>query len=223
MLGRAGSAVHEHGRWTRGNQWRHAEVDRIDRQHADHWAATILTAVNQDDPLAYGLDRLRNARTILATRDGDLAERDLAAVTEALGRERVVRLRAVADGAPPPEHLTSSLGPIPNAPAARDTWLGLALHIERRLDAGLDLARPADGRASPSIAERLDRLGRSDDPLDNARAIIDTAERDRSPMNPDVPSGPQRWLDALEQSAAAHRALERQRTRELDRDLGISL
>lgn len=55
-------------------------------------------------------------------------------------------------------------------PAPRDTWLGLALHIERRLDAGLDI----EHRGSLSIAERLDRLGKTDS-LENARAILGTA------------------------------------------------
>ena len=41
MVHRAGSAVDEHDRWVRENQWRHAELDRIDRRVADHWAETV--------------------------------------------------------------------------------------------------------------------------------------------------------------------------------------
>ena len=103
-------------------------------------------------------------------------------------------------------------------PSARDTWLGLALHIERRLDAGLDIERPG----SLSLAERLDRLGKTD-PLDNPRAIIATAENNSIAADLDLAAGPERWLDTLERATEARRSIERQRSRELDRDLGISL
>jgi hypothetical protein len=218
LASRAGAAVDDHRRWAAANQWRHDEIARIDRHLADHWTDTVLTAVRQDDPLAFGIDRLRDARTVLAGRHGDQAERDLTAITEALGRERVSRLRAVAYGAPAPEHLSSRLGPLPEVPAARDTWLGLALHIERRLDAGLAIER----RGAFSVAERLDRLGKSD-PLDNARAIIVTAEHHSAAPDPETQAGPERWLEAVEHATQAHRAIELQRSRELDRGLGISL
>ncbi|MGH9137121.1 MAG: AAA family ATPase [Acidimicrobiales bacterium] len=218
LTNRLGSEADQHARCARANQWRHVELDSIDQQLADHWTDTVLTAIHQDDPLAYGLDRLRDARTVLAARTGDQAERDLVAVTEALGRERVIRLRAVADSAPAPEHLTSRLGPMPEAPAARDTWLGLALHIERRLDAGLAVER----HEGISIAERLDRLGKYD-PLDHPRAIIDATERQPTPVDLATSADPERWLDAVERATAAHHAVERQQARELDRGLGISL
>lgn len=218
LAGRAGAAVDEHRRWAAANQWRRDEIARIDRRLADHWTDTVLAAVHQDDPLAYGINRLRDARTVLAGRHGDQAERDLAAVTEALGRERVSRLRAVADGAAAPEHLSSRLGPLPEVPAARDTWLGLALHIERRLDAGVAVER----REGFSIAERLDRMGMSD-PLDHARAIVATAEQHPSAPGLATAAGPERWLEALEHATEVHRVIELQRSRELDRGLGISL
>ncbi len=50
------SGHHEHARWAAVNRWRHHELDRIDRQLADHWADAILAGVGQDDPLAYGLE-----------------------------------------------------------------------------------------------------------------------------------------------------------------------
>lgn len=218
LAGRAGAAVEEHRRWAAANQWRHDEIARIDRRLAGHWTDTVLTAVHQDDPLAYGLDRLRDARTVLAGRHGDQAERDLDVVTEALGRERVSRLQALDHGAPVPEHLTCRLGPVPETPAARDTWLGLALHIERRLDAGLPIERGNGFR----IADRLDRLGKCD-PLDNAQAIIATAERHASAAGLATAAGPERWLEALEHATEVHRAIELQRSRELDCGLGMSL
>lgn len=110
----------------------------------------------------------------------------------------------------------------PLASARSPQRLGFALHIERRLDASLDIGRPVTRRESPSIAERLDRLGRTD-PLDHARAIIAAAERDPLMANLDGLAGPQRWLDTLDRATDTHRVLERQHSRELDRDLGISL
>ncbi|MGH9188212.1 MAG: hypothetical protein ACRD0U_20790, partial [Acidimicrobiales bacterium] len=127
-------------------------------------------------------------------------------------------LQTIAHGAPTPEHLTSRLGPLPDVPAARDTWLGLALHVERRLDAGLDV----EPRSGLSVAERLDRLGKSD-PIENARAIIATAGREPLLIDPDTPGGPQRWLDTLERATDAHRVLERERSREVDHGIELSL
>ncbi|MGH9112357.1 MAG: hypothetical protein ACRDZN_08680 [Acidimicrobiales bacterium] len=218
LAGRASAAVAEHRRWAAANQWRHDEIARIDRELADHWADTVLAAVQQDEPLAYGLDRLRTARTVLAARHGDQADRDLAAITEALGRERAARLQTIAHGAPAPEHLTTRLGPVPEVTVARDTWLGLALHVERRLDAGLDVER----RGGLSIAERLDRLGKSD-PTEHAHAIIATAGQYPSLANAAVPAGPERWLDTLDRASDTHRVLARQRSRELDHGLELSL
>lgn len=218
LAARLDAAADEHRRWAAANQWRHDEIGRIDRQLADHWTDTVLAAVREDDPLAYGLDRLRQARAVLSARQGDDAERDLAAVTEALGSERVSRLHAIADGAPAPDHLTSRLGPLPAIAAARDTWLGLAIHVERRLDAGL----PIERTGGFSIAERLDRLGKTD-PLDNPRAILAASPYALAQTDPELPSGPERWLDAVDRSTAAHQAIERQQARELDRGLGISL
>lgn len=76
--------------------------------------------------------------------------------------------------------------------------------------------------AGAQRAERLDRLGKHD-PLDNARAIIAGAEQHPWAVDIDGPAGPERWLEALEHAAEAHRAFELQRSRELDRGLGISL
>lgn len=50
MAHRAGSAVDEHARWTRANQWRHGEIARIDRLHADHWAATVSPPSTKTTP-----------------------------------------------------------------------------------------------------------------------------------------------------------------------------
>ena len=215
------SAIGEHERWARANQWRHTEIDRIDRQLANHWTATVLAAVHQDDPLAYGLDRLRDARTVLATREGSHAEQDLHAVDHALGHARVTRIRAVDQGAPAPAHLVEHLGPIPEHGLTRDTWCGLALHIERRLDRSLELPS-VDGRRRLSLVERLDRLIETD-PLDRPRALIAAAQAASHQPVTETPGGPERWLHAIERATEAHRAIEQQRCRQLDQDLGRSL
>ena len=217
----ARSAIGDHERWARANQWRHTEIDRIDRQLADHWTGTVLAAVHQDDPLAYGLDRLRDARTVLATREGSEAEQDLRAVDHALGHARVTRIRAVDQGATAPAHLAERLGPIPGHGLARDAWCGLALHIERRFDNGLALPS-IDDRRSLTLAERLDRLVEPD-PLDRPRALIAAAGAASHQPVTETPGSPERWLHALENATEAHRAIEQHRSRQLDHDLGRSL
>jgi AAA domain/TrwC relaxase len=220
MTNRLGWKVDEHARWVQANQWRQVELDRIDRQLADHWTDTVLTAVHQDDPLAYGLDRLRQARAVLASRQGTHAERDLHAVDHALGQARVTRIQAVAAGAPPPAHLSVRLGPLPEPGYARDTWCGLALHIERRVDRGI--AIPASREHSISIAERLAHH-HSPDPLDNARAVIAAAYAVPDAPHAGTPDGPARWLQAVDVATHTDRAIEQHRSRELDRDLRLSL
>lgn len=219
LAGRAAAAAEEHRRWSAANQWRHDEIARIDRQLADHWTQAVLVAVHQDDPLAYGLDRLRAARSVLAARDGPDAARDLGVINHALGRERVTRIRAIEAGQPAPAHLTARLGPVPEHAAERDVWCGLALHLERRLDAGHQIT-PDPNRGD--IAERLDRVGRWD-PLDHALAVIAATPNTRSDrLHADRPDA-ERWLDAAARAADTHRQLQQRRSRELDHGMSLSL
>ncbi|MGH9138954.1 MAG: hypothetical protein ACRD0G_18235 [Acidimicrobiales bacterium] len=175
-----------------------------------------MSAVLQDDPLAYGLDRLRDARAVLAARQGEDAERDLSAVDDALARERVDRIQTIAGGFPAPEHLTARLGALPMRSAPRDTWCGLALQLETRLDLG----QLGPATSGTSIADRL--IG-STDPLDHARSLIAAAHTVHDASGIDDLDGPHRWLQAVDRAGAAHRVIEQQRSRELDHDLGISL
>ncbi len=218
---RVGSAVDEHARWVRANQWRHPELERIDRQLADHWADAVVIAARQDEPLACGLERLRDARTALASRQGRHAEQDLEAVDVALGRDRVARIQAIAAGAELPAHLASELGPLPESGAARDTWCGLAYRIEAHLDRGLPVGVRTH-LGGVSAADRLARHG-SIDPLDRPRSIITAARAVPDSREHDAVGGPDRWLDAVEKAVATRQAIDHQRSRELDHDLGISL
>jgi len=56
------AAVAEHAAWDRQHGWRFARLAEIDRHLAHHWADTTLQAVRADDPLAFGVQHLRNAR-----------------------------------------------------------------------------------------------------------------------------------------------------------------
>ena len=58
-------------RFLADNAWRGERVRAIDDTIARHWAAATLAVVRQDDPLAFGIGRLRGAR---ATYAKDLAE-----------------------------------------------------------------------------------------------------------------------------------------------------
>ncbi len=42
--------------------WRSERIKAIDNELAQHWAPVVLAAVRADDPLAFGIDRLRAAR-----------------------------------------------------------------------------------------------------------------------------------------------------------------
>jgi len=211
QLGRAESAVEQRHRWEQANQWRHHELAHVEHQLAAHWTRAVLTAIDQDDPLAHGLDRLRGARRSLVAQD---AAADIAIVDGALSEARIDRLYGIDHGQPVPEHLTALLGAVPRDGAARDAWLGLAEQTEARLDRGV----PLPGRTL-SVVERLKRLD-ADDPLQHARAIVDSAH-----WLPDAEGidGPERWRNAADRAAELHHALERSRSRDLGHDLGISL
>ncbi len=53
-------------RWDYAHGWRIDRIAAIDGQLRHHWANAVLSAARQDDPLAYGHDRLRDARDTFA-------------------------------------------------------------------------------------------------------------------------------------------------------------
>ncbi|MGH9136168.1 MAG: MobF family relaxase [Acidimicrobiales bacterium] len=69
-------AVAERAVWDRANGWRLERIAVIDDTLAHHWAGVVLRAVHADDPLAFGIDRLRAARATYAT-DLGLLQRQL--------------------------------------------------------------------------------------------------------------------------------------------------
>lgn len=206
------SAVDQRRHWERTNQWRHDEIARIDTTLEQHWAEAVLAAAHDGQPLAYGLDRLRSTSAVLAATPADGPE-NLAVIEAALAQERTARLQQIAAGRPAPAHLTTRLGPLSGHPAARDTWLGLALDIESRLDSWNPVTLD-DG-----LRSRLERVG-SRDPLHSARSILDASQHLEPPSGPD---GAGRWRDTAARATEAHRARELERSRSLDHDLGIFL
>ncbi len=56
--------------------WRRDDISRLRDRLDHHWAAVVAACVQADDPLAYGVDKLRHAR---ATTVGDLRHLDAAA------------------------------------------------------------------------------------------------------------------------------------------------
>jgi hypothetical protein len=73
-----------------------------------------------------------------------------------------------------------------------------------------------------SVADRLANHG-SSDPLDHPRTLITASEAITDRPGLDTAQGPDRWLTALDGAVATHRSMERQRSREIDHDLGLSL
>src|SRR5439155_18844665 len=51
-------------RWEATNGWRLDRLAEIDRGLAHHWADVGLAAVRADDPLSFGVDRLREERRV---------------------------------------------------------------------------------------------------------------------------------------------------------------
>jgi len=61
------AAMSEHTAWDHQHGWRFARLHEIDRQLAHHWADTTLRAARADDPLAFGVQHLRDARNLYRT------------------------------------------------------------------------------------------------------------------------------------------------------------
>jgi hypothetical protein len=49
-------------RFEKAEGWRRDDIRRLHQQLADHWAQAVAACVRVDDPLAFGIDKLRHAR-----------------------------------------------------------------------------------------------------------------------------------------------------------------
>ena len=60
------------GRFERAEGWRRDDLRRLHDQLDDHWARVVAACVRADDPLAFGIDKLRHARASTAARVNQL-------------------------------------------------------------------------------------------------------------------------------------------------------
>ncbi len=60
------------GRFERAEGWRRDDLRRLHDQLDDHWARVVAACVRADDPLAFGIDKLRHARATAAARVNQL-------------------------------------------------------------------------------------------------------------------------------------------------------
>jgi hypothetical protein len=65
------SAQAAHDRFDQTHRWRRGEVAALRSRLDHHWADVVASCVRADDPLAYGIDKLRHARRTVA---GDLCD-----------------------------------------------------------------------------------------------------------------------------------------------------
>lgn len=61
-----------HNAYQHGETWRQPQIAQLTRQLAQHWVDTIDTCVRAGEPLAYGIDKLRQARATVASDLGQL-------------------------------------------------------------------------------------------------------------------------------------------------------
>jgi hypothetical protein len=59
---------HAFERFNEAEGWRRDDIRRLHEQVDDHWAQVVAACVRADDPLAFGLDKLRHARATTAAR-----------------------------------------------------------------------------------------------------------------------------------------------------------
>jgi conjugative relaxase-like TrwC/TraI family protein len=75
VAGRVRQLQHErdaYGRFERSKGWRRADLIRAREQLDHHWAEVVSACVVADEPLAYGIDKLRRARTTIESDRQDI-------------------------------------------------------------------------------------------------------------------------------------------------------
>ncbi|HET7489359.1 MAG TPA: MobF family relaxase [Acidimicrobiales bacterium] len=227
------------------HRWRRGRIAAIGAELERHWADAVLVAAGQDDPLAFGLDRLRAARAHFAGRVAAAAgpapdssapagprRRDADALAEldgALVDSLAARVRALAGD--PPAHLVEVLGRPPAPGAGRSAWCGLALRVEHYRDGhpealghddddGVNAAigpRPSSRTQRPSAWDRVAGA------LRNAEAVVSVSAGlgDDAHRGGDGPAG---WMATADRAAELIDAVEAaplpQRQIYPERDLG---
>ena len=212
QLATARLAQSKRERWEHANAWRHDAIADIDDRLDRHWAETVVSAAVEGDPLAYGLQRLRQAVHTLAD---DISQPDHHQIlTTALEDHHRETITAIYRGdRPPPDHLADELRPLPEPGPGRAAWAGLALRIEQRPDA----PPAAEPESELSLLERRwNELGRPT-PIPNDRLIT---VADSLPLGRLTDAGPDEWNIVLDQ---AEEVIHRQLARRQERDFGLSL
>ena len=93
QVDRLEGAIRARHAFDRTEAWRHDRLAEIDDGLEHHWARTVLSAVREGDPLAYGPDRLRRARSTYAV-DLGLVEGDEDRHRSGVGEHRGDRSQA---------------------------------------------------------------------------------------------------------------------------------
>ncbi|HET9444220.1 MAG TPA: hypothetical protein VFO65_12900 [Acidimicrobiales bacterium] len=206
--------------------WRYERIAVLDAELEHHWAAVTLAAVRQDDPLAFGTDRLRSARAHYAARldvddgpshgverDGDGQRREdahaVAEIDAALEHTRAARVRALANAGDASSHLVAVLGEPPAGGAGRAAWCGLALQVEAYRDRHPDRSQDGYNAIVTAIGPRPSPRWHPDPAWDglkrrlaNAKAVIAVAAElgDAPGVDPDSPLA---WLATAEDARGA--------------------
>ena len=140
--------------WSVEHGWRAARVTEIDGQLALHWRDAVLAVTRQDDPLAFGIDRLRQARLTTV--------HELHALDAALPPDRSDALRRATDDLHQREYeLDHARRELAKAEQKRDQ--AEARHWGRRDKEALRVAEQAvaDRRADVERAEDASRPRRA--------------------------------------------------------------
>ncbi len=188
--------------------WRHAEIDRLRCQLDQHWVGVVVSCVAADDPLAYGIDRLRHARVTLdaewraidaaiprdRAREWDLARRQLPQVT----RQRHEALQALADsqtqvhdagrrrwGRHDHDAITDARARLADAQQQADEATAVESRLRERL-AGLADQQRARGRQIADVAGRRSQTAEAVAQIEDA---LERTRTDRVSLLVDDPPG----------------------------------
>ncbi len=172
-VGELEAAAARRARFDADNAWRVERIAAIDAELNRHWATATLAAVRQDDPLAFGIERLRAARATYAA-DLDAYRASLPPDSTGIAAEAKRQLAARE------QDLREARYGVEDR--RRQLAMASERHFGRRDKGGVVAARSAlqraeDAAASAVDAERVARL-RLDDALSNERrrtkALADT-------------------------------------------------
>ena len=200
------------------------KISRMNQQLADHWTAAVVGVVRQHDPLAYGLQPLRHARRVLATRtihdpSDPTAAHDLQLV-------ETTRSPSSASTASPPSHEPATLpnlslhnsGPYHQPDRAETPGAGLALTLEEKPTAASITTAEKAGSIATSTASSTGAPSTRSNTL-TPSSTSPTASPSQATVRPTNPSGG----SALSNTATRVLEHQPQRTIELDHSLGLSL